>query len=195
MDERQLQRSPRESGTDAPLDPSEEPSSIESNILRIARIEAEQQRSRTYTERFAMLITGIAGSMPFLYFHILVISAWIVVNLRFYRFDPFPFFLLVTIIAIETLFLSIFILISRNHQDKVDRRQNHLHLQINMLAEQESTRSLALLQKIAQKVGISPEDCDDLIQEVEPEELVKKIAEVVEGPNPPKTEDRRQNAL
>jgi uncharacterized membrane protein len=191
MEERRTQRSPRGLETAAPAD------TVESNILRIARIEAEQQRSRTYTERFAMLITRVAGSMPFLYFHFFFIAAWIIANVRFYKFDPFPFFALVTIITIEVLFLSIFILISRNHQDKVDRRQNHLHLQINMLAEQESTRALELLQKIARKVGISPEDCDELLEEVEPEELVKRIAQVVENadPPPPKTPDRRENRI
>ena len=160
------------------------PVSVESNIARIARIEAEQQRSRTYTERIAMAITRLAGSMPFLYSHVFLIIAWLVINLRFYKFDPFPFFFLVFIIGAETLFLSIFILISRNHQDTVDRRQNHLHLQINMLAEQESTMALALLQKIAEKVGVDASDIvtDDLLADIHPEDLVERIVDETDGP-------------
>jgi len=158
--------------------------SVEGNIGRIARIEAEHQRSRTYTERIAMAITTIAGSMPFLYSHVFLIIAWLVINTRFSNFDPFPFFFLVFVIGAETLFLSIFILISRNHQDKVERRQNHLHLQINMLAEQESTRALALLQKIAEKVGVDASAIvtDDLLADMQPEDLVERIVDATEGP-------------
>ena len=166
----------------APTD--SDPASVEGNIGRIARIEAEHQRSRTYTERIAMAITRLAGSMPFLYSHIFFITAWLVINLRFYEFDPLPFFLLVFIIGAETLFLSIFILISRNHQDTVDRRQNHLHLQINMLAEQESTKTLELLQKVAEKVGVDASDIvtDDLLADIHPEDLVERIVDETDGP-------------
>jgi len=161
-----------------------DPASVESNIARIAMIEAEQQRSRTYTERIAMEITRLAGSMPFLYSHIFLIIAWVVINLRFYEFDKFPFFFLVLIIGVETLFLSIFILISRNHQDTVDRRQNHLHLQINMLAEQESTKTLELLQKVAEKVGIDASDIvtDDMLGDIHPGDLVERIVDATDGP-------------
>ncbi len=161
-----------------------DPASVEGNIGRIAKIEAEQQRSRTYTEKIAMVITKFAGSMPFLYFHIFLVIAWIVTNLGFYEFDKFPFFFLVFIIGVETLFLSIFILISRNHQDTVDRRQNHLHLQINMLAEQESTKTLELLQKVAEKVGIDASDIvmEHLLADIHPEDLVERIVDATDGP-------------
>lgn len=167
--------------------PESEPASVESNIVRIARIEADHQRSRTYTERIAMAITKLAGSMPFLYSHLFLIIAWVVVNTKFSEFDPFPFFFLVFIIGVETLFLSIFILISRNHQDKVDRRQNHLHLQINMLAEQESTKTLELLQKVAEKVGVDASDIvtDDLVADIHPEDLVERIVDATDDPAKP----------
>ena len=49
---------------------------------------------------------------------------------------------------------STFILISQNHDTLLAERRNQFDLQINMLAEQENTKMLELLGKIAEKVGV-----------------------------------------
>jgi uncharacterized membrane protein len=59
-------------------------------------------------------------------------------------FDPFPFGLLTTIVSLEAIFLSTFVLVSQNRQSAIADRRAQLDLQINLLAEYEVTRLLKL---------------------------------------------------
>lgn len=148
------------------------------NIAKIVEIEKAQRAQRTYGERISEGIAAFAGSMFFVYIHVVWFSVWIIVNLLMRRpFDPFPFTFLTLVVSLEAIFLSTFILISQNHESKLTDRRNHLDLQVNMLAEQENTKMLELLKAVAEKLGV---DCDDpafdsLMQPVEPEKLVEEI--------------------
>ncbi len=68
--------------------------------------------------------------------------------------DPFPFSFLTLVVSLEAIFLSIFVLISQNNLTRQSERRAHLDLQINLLAEQESTKTVALLQRIAQHLNV-----------------------------------------
>lgn len=157
---------------------------IESNIRKVTEIEARQRQNRTAGERISEGIASFAGSMAFIYIHIVWFGGWILANsvAPFEAFDPFPYTFLTLIVSLEAIFLSTFILISQNHETKLAERRNHLDLQINMLAEQESTRTLELLQLIAQKIGVTYHDekTKSLLEPVDPTRLVKKIEEVKE---------------
>ena len=70
-------------------------------------------------------ISNWAGSMPFVYFHIVWFSLWIVVNSTVYfdfiePFDPFPYGLLTMIVSLEAIFLATFIMINQNRQTLLD---------------------------------------------------------------------------
>ena len=93
-------------------------------------------------------------------------------------FDPFPFNLLTLSVSLEAIFLSTFILISENRQSRIDERRSHLDLQINLLAEQESTKTLQLLKEIAEKLGIDPDKDPNIAileQATRPEKLLAQI--------------------
>jgi uncharacterized membrane protein/CBS domain-containing protein len=84
----------------------------------------EEQRRQSMQARIADVITAFAGSMPFVYVHIVWFGAWIAINLGFLgasRFDRFPFGLLTMIVSLEAIFLSTFVMISQNRAD--ERRQ------------------------------------------------------------------------
>ena len=68
--------------------------------------------------------------------------------------DPFPFSFLTLVVSLEAIFLSIFVLISQNNLTRLSERRAHLDLQINLLAEQESTKTVALLERIAEHLGV-----------------------------------------
>jgi uncharacterized membrane protein len=74
-------------------------------------------------------------------------------------------------------------LISQNHETRLTERRNHLDLQINLLTEQENTKMLKLLERMAQKIGVTTED-DPSVQVLEqstrPEKLVEQIEEAAE---------------
>jgi uncharacterized membrane protein len=71
--------------------------------------------------RAADAISGFAGSIPFIYIHVVWFVLWIAINLgalgRARKFDPFPFGLLTLIVSLEAIFLSTFILITQNRQE------------------------------------------------------------------------------
>jgi uncharacterized membrane protein len=157
-----------------------------SNINRVAAIEANHRAELTTGERVAAGIAGFCGSITFVYIHVAWFAAWILLNTlsERFQFDPYPFTFLTLVVSLEAIFLSTFILISQNHETRLTERRNHLDLQINLLAEQESTKTLELLQLVAEKLGI---DCSDdaateaLLTPTDPEELLKEIIEVSES--------------
>src|SRR3954469_15875745 len=65
-------------------------------------------------------ITNFAGSMRFIYLHIIWFGVWIAINVGLagmgHEFDKFPFGLLTMIVSLEAIFLSTFVMISQNRQ-------------------------------------------------------------------------------
>jgi uncharacterized membrane protein len=122
----------------------------EKNISKVMEIESAQKQNQTTGERISEVVAAFCGSMTFVWVHVAWFSAWVIVNsIPRLRFDPFPYTFLTLVVSLEAIFLSTFILISQNHDTKLAERRNHLDLQINMLAEQESTKTLELLRRVA----------------------------------------------
>jgi len=65
------------------------------------------------------------------------------------------------IVALESIFLSLFILMSQNSSKIAADRRNHLELQINLLSEDENTKMLLMLQALCEHhnlpIGNDPE--------------------------------------
>ena len=83
----------------------------------------------------------------------------------------------------EAIFLSTFILISQNQETRISERRNNLDLQINLLTEQENTKMLQILERIAEKVGAVIDDdptVSVLEQATRPEKLVEQIMNATE---------------
>lgn len=153
-------------------------STIKSNITKVVELETAQRENRSAGEKISEWIAAFCGSMTFVWVHVIWFGGWILVNsiIPVYQFDPFPYTFLTLVVSLEAIFLSTFILISQNHETQLTERRNHLDLQINMLAEQESTETLKLLQAVAKKVGVEINvETEALLEPMEPEELVKHI--------------------
>ena len=75
-------------------------------------------RRASLQDRIADYITGFAGSMTFVYLHVVWFIAWVVWQ-PFH--DAFPFGLLTMIVSLEAIFLGTFVMISQNRAD--ERRQ------------------------------------------------------------------------
>jgi uncharacterized membrane protein len=82
----------------------------------------QEIRRQSWSNRVADAITTFAGSMVFVYVHIVWFSVWMLINLgafgRSAEFDKFPFGLLTMAVSLEAIFLSTFLLISQNRQDE-----------------------------------------------------------------------------
>ena len=153
------------------------------NVEAMRRLEEAQLRRRTVADKVASGIARFCGSMSFVWLHVVGFTLWIGYNALpwFKPFDPYPFTFLTLVVSLEAIFLSTFILISQNYEMRITERRNQLDLQINLLAEQENTKMMQILEQIAQKVGARVDD-DPQIQALEeatrPESLVRQIEDV-----------------
>jgi uncharacterized membrane protein len=78
-----------------------------------ALLKHAELRRRRLQDRIADRITRFAGSMPFVYVHIVWFALWIAL-----RVEKFPFGLLTMIVSLEAIFLSTFVMISQNRADE-----------------------------------------------------------------------------
>jgi uncharacterized membrane protein len=151
------------------------------NVRAMRQLEDATLARRTRSDRIASVIARFCGSMTFVVIHVVIFTAWIVFNVMpGLHFDPYPFTFLTLVVSLEAIFLSTFILISQNYDMRISERRNQLDLQINLLAEQENTKMLQILEKIAKKVGCDDRD-DPQVRALEeatrPESLIEQIEE------------------
>jgi uncharacterized membrane protein len=150
------------------------------NVDAILRLEREAHRHRSKLDEVADRVSRFGSSTGFLVVHVVWFSFWIAFNTLVGKqaFDPYPFTFLTLVVSLEAIFLSSFILISQRHEARISERRNQLDLQINLLTEQENTKQLQLLQRIAAALGV--EDHDDpslrvLEEATRPEKLAEQI--------------------
>ena len=153
---------------------------IEENVRSISDLETAVRSHESMSDRIASHISGFCGSMVFVWVHIVFFTGWILLNsvLLPKAFDPFPFTFLTFVVSLEAIFLSTFILIAENRQEQVNERRSKLDLQINLLAEQESTKTLQILEAIARKLEVdvsSDPTVQNLKEAVDPKRLARKI--------------------
>ena len=130
----------------------------------------------------------MAASGPALVVHVLWFAVWLSVNMgllpRVQPFDPFPFPFLTLIVSLEAIFLTLFVLESQNHLGRQADKRGHLDLQIDLLAERESTAVLQLLQDIANhlrvKTTATPEQLRDLMRRTDLQGLTTRMDELAE---------------
>jgi uncharacterized membrane protein len=77
-----------------------------------ALMEHAEERARDVQNRAADAITRFAGSMTFVYLHVIWFAAWIGFGV-----EKYPFGLLTMIVSLEAIFLSTFVMISQNRAD------------------------------------------------------------------------------
>ena len=142
----------------------ETPSATARNVRAISELEAEALSQRTVSARIGDAIATHAGKMWFIVAHIVWFGVWLAMNMGPHgkdSFDPFPFQLLSTIVSLEAIFLSLFILMSQNRSGQQAERRNHLELQINLLSEDENTKMLQMLRALCEhhklKIADDPE--------------------------------------
>ena len=170
----------------------EVPIALEENIKAIRGWEEAALHHRTRAAQIGDAIMRFASGGYVLIFHVLLFGFWLLANRGFISdlepFDPFPFPLLTTIVSLEAIFLSLFVLASQNRLSHQADKRAHLDLQIDLLAEREMTIVLQLLQDIAHhldvKLSVTPDQIRDLVKKTDIHELTHKMEEEL-----PKTGD------
>ena len=154
------------------------------NIEAIAKLEHDALSRRTLTERASDVITKLVGNVGFLLAQSLLIFGWTLINLHripgLSAFDPYPFGILALLVSSESVFLTIFVLISQSRMARQSERRSHLDLQVSMLSEQELTTMLQMLQKLCQHIGVNVESSKKEVQSFTKTTDVHKLANELE---------------
>lgn len=134
------------------------------NIRQISNFERDALARRSLAARLGDGVANHAGRIWFIGAHVVWFTVWIGINLGGFGrsvFDPYPFSLLSMIVSLESIFLSLFILMSQNRNGRLADERNHLELQVNLLAEDENTKMLLMLQALCEHhklaIGRDPE--------------------------------------
>jgi uncharacterized membrane protein len=114
-----------------------------------ALVEHAKQRAENVQDRIADTITAFAGSMLFVYIHIIWFACWIGFGV-----EKYPFGLLTMIVSLEAIFLSTFVLISQNRADA--KRQVIADLEWKTVQE-EDTQNEELLRLSNQILDLTKE--------------------------------------
>jgi len=155
---------------------------IDRNVAALLKRREEEKAATSREERIADAISNFAGSMKFVYFHLVLYGAWIVVNLPWVplpKFDP-SYVVLAMVASVEAIFISTFVMISQNRMAKVADQRADLDLQISLLAEHEITRLVTLVTDLAERMNVpSARDPElrELAQDVAPERVLDRMEE------------------
>ena len=128
------------------------------------------QQFRDYEDKISDWITGFAGNIKFVYFHIFWFGVWIAAGVgafgAAYEFDRFPFGLLTMIVSLEAIFLSTFVMISQNRDSKRAEIRAQLDYETDIQAEREIAIIMRTLVRIAEKDGLDIKDLADEMDQV-----------------------------
>jgi uncharacterized membrane protein len=150
------------------------------NIRDIAELEQRALHQRSTADKVSDSINRTTGSAPFALFHLTFFLLWILINTRVLSvidpFDPFPFSFLTLVVSLEAIFLSVFVLMSQNRMTRQADKRAHLDLQVDMLAEQELTAILQMVQALCKKQGVEVTLRDERLKELIKETDVHRVA-------------------
>jgi uncharacterized membrane protein len=160
------------------------PDVAKENLRTVAQIEKHYLQKRKIGERIGDTIAQFSGSIAFFVVNAVWYLAWILINSGrvsgIKPFDPYPYTFLTLMVSLEAIFLAIFVLASQNRMSRVADYRANLDLEINMLAEEETTQILRLLSAIAMKLGLDAETHDPETTQLTKKTDAKKLLQELE---------------
>lgn len=153
-------------------------------------IKAQHSSNRTRMEVLADRMSAVASSTAFLLFHVVAFVVWIAVNspLRgMPQFDPYPFGMLTTIVSLEAIFLSIFVLMTQNRESRIGELREELTLQVNLRVEEEVTKTLHLVAGLYSRLNLQLADDPELramLEPLDPQAIESDLADQINAAMP-----------
>jgi uncharacterized membrane protein len=139
--------------------------------LAFGAIKAQHAAHRTWLERSVDGLNEIASSVWFLVGHAFGFAFWLLWNtgrLGMRPIDPYPFGLMTTIVSLEAIFLSIFVLMSQQREAAIAELREELGLQVSLRVEQEVTKTLQLVAGLYTRLGHRVSDDPELHHMLQP---------------------------
>src|SRR6266550_1143930 len=153
-------------------------------------IKAQHASTRSRVEVLADRMITFASSPPFLVVHAIVFIAWILWNVpgvRLPQFDPYPYGMLTTIVSLEAIFLSIFVLMTQSRESRIAELREELTLQVNLRMEEEITKTLHLVAGLYARLGLKMADDPELramLEPLDPKKIETDLTEQINASAP-----------
>jgi len=150
------------------------------NVEAITDLERKLSDDRKQVNRISEVVTKMASSPAFIAGHVIVFAGWIILNASRVSVDPPPFNLLNLALTFEAIILTSIVLIAQRDLRRLADLRAHLDLQVNILAEQELTAILSLLNKISERLGLDPLMANPKAEHLAKDTDVRAIAKALE---------------
>src|SRR5256714_5602558 len=153
-------------------------------------IKAQHASNRSQMEIWADRMIGIASSSPFLVIHAIGFVFWILWNIPgigLPQFDPYPYGMLTTIVSLEAIFLSIFVLMTQSRESRIGELREELTLQVNLRMEEEITKTLHLVAGLYARLGLQLADDPELramLEPLDPKKIESDLTEQINASAP-----------
>jgi uncharacterized membrane protein len=161
---------------------------LQEHIDVILKHEEEFLARRSTAERVGDFLGAFVGSLTFIGIHLAWFGGWILVNTlqipHTGHFDPPPFPLLDSVVAIEAIFLASFIVMRQSRSSRRSDQRDHLMMQVLLLAEKEITAVLQIERQIADRVGLKDVAKDAAITELSQKTSIDDVAQIVKESMP-----------
>lgn len=161
------------------------------DINRVFRaIKAQHASNRSPMEILADRMIAVASSTPFLVIHAIIFVVWIVWNvpgIPLPQFDPYPYGMLTTIVSLEAIFLSIFVLMTQSRESRIGELREELTLQVNLRMEEEITKTLHLVAGLYSRLGLQLADDPELrvmLEPLDPKKIESDLTEQISASMP-----------
>jgi uncharacterized membrane protein len=164
-------------------------------------IKAQHASNRSQMEVWADRMISFASSTPFLVIHLIIFIVWIAWNIPAFglkQFDPYPYGMLTTIVSLEAIFLSIFVLMTQSRESRIGELREELTLQVNLRMEEEITKTLHLVAGLYARLGLQLADDPELrsmLEPLDPKKMENDLTEQISASSPHfKLRKRKDNA-
>ncbi len=153
-------------------------------------IKAQHASNRSRMEVLADRMISFASSTPFLIVHAFIFVAWILWNVPgvpLPKFDPYPYGMLTTIVSLEAIFLSIFVLMTQSRESRIGELREELTLQVNLRMEEEITKTLHLVAGLYARLGLKMADDPELramLEPLDPKKIENDLADQISASMP-----------
>ena len=124
-----------------------------------------EERGESWQLRLADVVTAFAGSMAFVWIHVVLFAVWMFVLGPNALNDPFPFNFLTMVVSLEAIFLATFVMIGQNRQAEVsarkaahDYQEQELELKKNTKITLQTHKNTELLHRICEHLKIPHDD-------------------------------------
>lgn len=171
---------------DTPQDPKDAiPAAMHEHLGTVSDFYARHEDKVTPAQRIVEKMSLFLGSPVYVAGNLVVAVLWIIWNLAapglgFEQWDEPPFFWLQGFIALNAFVISTTVLIRQNRMAIVANQHAHLDLQVNLLAEEKSSKIIQMLDELRRDLPNVHNKVDHEVEELAKPTDTEAVLSIIE---------------